>query len=95
MASPSSWPSMVDWAQMIARMIEKEDTNNKTSTGITRIKVMQIPKAINNNDSQLAKSHKGSSRKIWMTKAHILFIRRKNTTKTRKKEKMIKRKKKD
>ena len=91
---------MVDWAQMIVRMIEKEhlrslNTNNKTNIGITRIKVMEIPKAINNNDSQLAKSHKRSSRKIWMTRAHILFIRRKNTTKTRKRERMIKRNRKD
>jgi len=62
---------MVDWAQMITnnkqtiRMIEKEDTNNKSNNNIkTRIKVMEIPKAINNNDRQLAKSHKRSSRKI-------------------------------
>jgi len=82
---------MVDWAQMIVKMIEKEDTNNKSP----RIKVMEIPKAINNNDRQLAKSHKRSNRKIWMTRAHILLISRKNTTKTRKREKMIKRKRKD
>lgn len=82
---------MVDWAQMIIRMIEKEDTNNKS----TRIKVMEIPKAIHNNDRQLAKSHKRSSRRIRMTKAHILFTRRKNTTKTRKRERMIKRNRKD
>jgi hypothetical protein len=82
---------MVDWAQMIVRMIEKEDTNHKS----TRIKVMEIPKAINNNDRQLAKSHKRSSRKISMTRAHILLISRKNTTKTRKRERMIKRNRKD
>lgn len=82
---------MADWAQMIARMTEKEDTNNKS----TRIKVMEIPKAINNNDRQLAKSHRRSSRKIWMTRAHIQFTSRKNTTKTRKTERMIKRNRKD